>query len=279
MEIPQAEPTATPISGDGSIDPNTEPTTGIDPQNPAAQDPPPAPAGDPDDDDLPHGVKKRIGKLTARLHGQEAYVQSLEQQIAQLQAATQPQAPNWDDLPIEEQVKMLARQEAQAILQQERSQLSAKQQQQQIVENFQSQLSDLETRVPQAREIIAEAEPFFAQIGSAAQMQILGSAHAADIAFELAQNPNLALQIARMSPEQKAKTIDRMEIKIELRKEMQGITAQAPAAQAQSQAPQRTPAQPTPQANKGATIAPAVNPDDMSFEQYKQWRKTTAKKR
>lgn len=276
MEIPQAEPTATPISGDGSIDPITEPTTGIDPQNPAAQDPAPAPAAD--DDDLPHGVKKRIGKLTARLHGQEAYVQSLEQKIAQLETATQPQAPNWDDLPIEEQVKMLARQEAQSILQQERSQLSAKQHQQQIVENFQSQLSDLETRAPQAREIIAEAEPFFAQIGSAAQMQILGSAHAADIAFEIAQNPNLALQIAKMSPEQKAKTIDRMEIKIELRKEMQGVMSQ-PAAPAQAQSPQRTPAQPTPQANKGAAVAPPLNPDDMSFEQYKQWRKTTGKKR
>jgi hypothetical protein len=266
-----------PISGQGE-NLNTEPNGHIDPQDPNVghvdpnANPNPSPS---DDDDLPHGVKKRIGKLTARLHGQESYVKSLEKRLAELaeKTATSTQA-NWDDLPVEEQIKQLAREEAQQIIRNQQSQATAMQQQEVVISNFQTQLGELEKNVPQAREIIADAEPYFAQIGAKAQMQILGSNHAAEIALELAKNPNLALQLAGMDAESKSRFIDRIELKIELRKEM--APAQQPQASQQSQ--QRAPAPPMPQSSRGGSAAPPVNPDDMSFEQYRQWRNQSRKK-
>lgn len=212
-------------------------------------------------EELPKGVRKRLDKLTARLYHQEEYVKELEHRLA-----VPKDEPKLEDMSAEEQVRYLARQEAQKMREYDRYVAAEHRAQETLADAWELKMAEAEKANPVIREIIAEADMPLGTNGPAILKAIMQSDVGPQIALELAKNENLVRQLAQADTTDRKIMLAKLEAKIEARMELSGNPV-APASESKSNRPSANP-MPTSR-NKGAATK---HPDDMDFNEYKKWR-------
>lgn len=213
------------------------------------------------EDGLPKGVKKRLDKLTKRLYQQEEYTKSIEAELAK----TKEVKVDLEDMTAEEQVRYLARQEAQSMRAQDKLEEAQARQHELSVQTWDAKMNEAEQALPGLRERIADADMPLGVNGPKILKQIMDSDVGPYIADELSKNERLVSQLAKADDFDRRIIMAKLEAKIEAKLELGAYKTVA------KQTKTTTSANPTPQ-SKGGTKLASVNPEDMSYKDYAKWR-------
>lgn len=244
--------------------------TTVAPEVPADQSAETKPAVKAEDDDapIPKGVQKRIDRAIRRQYEAEAEAKYLREQIARQQVTAPPAptvpedvTPKLEDFQdYESYLKAAAKHEARQELQQQLS-IHAKTAEQERAQAAQRQTADSWNKKVEA--VTAELPDFADVVGSSSvpmpdhvKAVVMQSDAGPKLAYYLATHPDEAEQIASQHPLQAIRSLVRIEDKIQAEKSVKKATD--------------APAPITPVGTKAKS---EKSPEDMSFNEFAEWRK------
>lgn len=219
--------------------------------------------------ELQKGVQRRIDKITKARYEAEARAKMLEERVAAMEAR---QAPKDAGMPTIEQfdnfdayvsakAAYIAKQQIESTLTERERRQSAEREateRRKTVESWNKRVEKATAEMPDFEEVISSSE---VPMTEPMQQAIMESDAGPKLAYYLANNPDEAREIARMSPIGAIRTLGRIEERLSKPVEKK---------------PTNTPAPLTP---LGSSAKVSKDPAEMSQKEFEAWRKTIIKAR
>jgi len=236
------------------------------PDQPEAKPEPPA------EPPIPKGVQKRIDRAVRQKYEAEARAKMLEERVAAMEARQAPQAPKDAGMPtieqfdnfdayVEAKSAYIARKQIESTLTEREKRQAAEREateRTKTVESWNKRVEKATAEMPDFEEVISSSE---VPMTEPMQQAIMESDVGPKLAYYLANNPDEARDIARMSPIGAIRTLGRIEERLSKPAEKKPTNAPAPL----------TPL--------GSTAKVSKDPSDMSQKEFEAWRKSIIKAR
>jgi hypothetical protein len=142
-----------------------------------------------------------------------------------------------------------------------------------VTDQFQSRVDSFKESHPDFDTVMSN--PRLPQLDRISAAMIVGSEHGADLSYNLAKNPDVAVKISRMSASQQALAIGRLEAEIIRSKEAPAPAPVVPKAKPAVVAVTAAPEPPTPVPAGGT---PATDPGDMDIKEWMRARVQDARR-
>lgn len=222
------------------------------------------------------GFQKRIEKFKNQLSAKDQEIESLRQQVSKAKpeetVKTEPikeqtkDKPKPDDFDThEDYIDALTdyKIEAKEKLNEQKNKANQlKTEMQKQIESFQSKVSEFSKSHNDFEDVMADVDDII--LSPSVQESIISSEYGPSLMYELAKNKSELERINKLSPLEAARAIGKFEARLSsesesIKKEIK-TTTKAP--------------QPIKVINSGSAGSVKKSPDDMSFEEYKAWRKS-----
>ena len=250
-----------------AVNPITDPDSQID-QKPEEVIPEEKPA----EEHVPKGVQKRIDRAVRQKYEAEARAKMLEERLTYLETQSrqpvqqqkvidnsEPRIENFDNF--DEYVRAKAEYIAEQKINQTLSEREKRQQaeyekaaHQKTAESWNKRLAQATAELPDFEDVLASSD---VPMTSTMQQAIMESDIGPRVAYYLAQNPDEATEIARMSPIAAIRTLGRIEERLATQKTVVKVTSA-----------------PEPVKPVGSRASVTKDPGKMTDAEYARWRKS-----